>query len=165
MRKVLIKISNILLFYSPGSIPILQQEPVKVLYPKISSPETIDCDCGNMACDNVYWFRIVPEHNKVEYLAKCNNADRVTYGPTNQTRFKFSKRGSASFILRIPQVTEADAGIYSCVLADTRSKEEKFIPGTLLRPGGLYGHRSLTGVTYQAFGDSSLIGIEVATVI
>ncbi|XP_041836619.1 uncharacterized protein cd8b [Melanotaenia boesemani] len=117
-----------------GSSQILH-EPVNVLYPKISSSETLDCDCQNMACDNVFWFHTVPSKGKIQFIGKSNNADRVIYGKVDTNRYKLSKRGSSSFVLRIINVTEADAGIYSCVLKDTRTDTEKFRPGTLLRPG------------------------------
>ncbi|XP_061584287.1 uncharacterized protein cd8b [Cololabis saira] len=116
-----------------GLSQMLTQEPVKALYPKILSTETIECDCVNINCDTVLWFRIIPQLSKVQFLAKCNNADRIYLG-SNETRFKFNKRGS-SFVMRITQVTEADAGIYSCILRDSRMNAEKFVPGTLLRPG------------------------------
>ncbi|KAM4587254.1 signal-regulatory protein gamma [Odontesthes bonariensis] len=118
-----------------GSSQFQRGDPVNVLYPAISSDETIDCECVNIFCDNVYWFRTVPTEGKLEFLGKCNNAERVTYGEVNITRYKFSKRGGASFVLRILGVTEADAGIYSCVLKDSRKETEIFRPGFLLRPG------------------------------
>lgn len=130
--------SQILLFFS-GVDPDqrLLQEDVTIRYPKISSSETIDCDCGNVACDLVLWFR---SHisGKVEFLAKCNNADRVTYGDDiDKNRFKLSKRASNSFMLRIINVTEDDKGIYSCILKE-KNLQEIWKPGTLLLPGGLY---------------------------
>ncbi|XP_068999924.1 uncharacterized protein cd8b [Embiotoca jacksoni] len=121
-------------FWTQGSSQILIQETVKDRYPVISSTETIDCECSNFSCDHVYWFLTIPHKGTVTFLAKSNTANRVTYKTANETRFKFSKRGTASFVLRIIGVTEADAGIYSCVLKD-RSNAEIWRPGTRLRPG------------------------------
>ncbi|XP_071350737.1 T-cell surface glycoprotein CD8 beta chain [Trachinotus anak] len=120
--------------WTAGSGQILLQEPIKVLYPAISSQETIECDCVDISCDYVFWFRSNVSQGKVQFLGHCNNADRVNYGPgVKETQFRFSKRGSA-FVLRITSVTEEDAGIYSCVLKD-RSNKEVWKPGSLLQPG------------------------------
>ncbi|CAB1422824.1 unnamed protein product [Pleuronectes platessa] len=62
-----------------GSSQILVQEPVKVLYPEISSLENIECDCIN-SCDSVYWFRRTSLQHDLQFLGKCNTAERVTYG-------------------------------------------------------------------------------------
>lgn len=45
-----------------------------------------------------------------------------------------------SFALRIINVTEKDAGIYSCVLKDKKNTE-MWKTGTLLQPGGLYAKK------------------------
>lgn len=45
-----------------------------------------------------------------------------------------------SFPLRIINVTEKDAGIYSCVLRDKKNTE-MWKTGILLRPGGLYTNK------------------------
>nr|BBJ70072.1 CD8 beta molecule precursor [Seriola quinqueradiata] len=117
--------------WTAGSSQIPLQEPIKVHYPAIASHETIECDCVNIFCDSVYWFRSSPQ---VRFLGKCNNADRVNYGPNvEETKFKFSKRGSM-FVLRIMNVNTEDAGTYSCVLKD-RNGKEIWKPGSLLRPG------------------------------
>lgn len=52
----------------------------------------------------------------------------------DKTKFKLSRRGSQSFLLRIFKLTEADTGVYSCVLKG-KTNNELWIPGTLLRPG------------------------------
>lgn len=112
----------------------LLEEEVSVRYPKIPSSETIDCDCGSMACDLVFWFHS-DISGKVQFLGRCNNADRTLYGANvDQTRFKLSKRGSKSFALRIINVTKEDRGIYSCVLKE-KNLYEVWKPGTLLLPG------------------------------
>ncbi|XP_044031493.1 uncharacterized protein cd8b [Siniperca chuatsi] len=121
--------------WTSGSSQILQQETARVLYPKILSTEVIECDCVNISCDTVYWFRSISNHSKVQFLGKCNNADRATYGEGVETaRFKLSRRSSMSFMLRIINVSEADAGIYSCILKD-RKNTEMWKPGIFLRPG------------------------------
>ncbi|XP_008278750.1 uncharacterized protein cd8b [Stegastes partitus] len=117
-----------------GSSQILREEPTSVRYPALNSNENIECDCVDSYCDLVYWFRSNVNTGKVEYLGKCNNADRVTYGDVDEARFKIQKRGSMSFVLRITGVTEADAGIYSCILKD-KSQNDLWKPGVLLRPG------------------------------
>ncbi|XP_040015048.1 zinc finger matrin-type protein 1 isoform X3 [Xiphias gladius] len=121
--------------WTVGSSQILLQEPVKVLYPKISSQETIECDCVNPSCESVFWFHTNPGHDKVQFLGKHNNADRVTYGAgVSETKFKFRKSGSMSFELSIQGVKEEDTGIYSCVLKG-KSNTDTWKPGILLRPG------------------------------
>lgn len=150
--QVCVEISNIPLFPLLGSSQILQQEPVKVLYPAILSTESFECDCANISCDWVYWFRSNTNHLKVQFLGKSNNADRDSYGEdVDKKRIKISKRGSLSFTLRITNVTKEDTGIYSCVLTD-RKKTEMWKPGVLLLPGGLYAEissASFTAVKYQ----------------
>lgn len=53
-----------------------------------------------------------------------------------------------SFALRIINVTEKDAGIYSCVLKDKKNTE-MWKTGTLLQPGGLYT-KKLQCFTYSS---------------
>ncbi|KAF7208248.1 uncharacterized protein cd8b [Nothobranchius furzeri] len=118
-----------------GSSQMLQQDPVKVLYPEILSNETIECKCRDISCNVVFWFRTVPSKDQVEFIGKCNNADRTSWGAVDHSRFKLSKRGMSTFLLRIHNVTEEDAGIYSCIPRDERGSVEVFHPGVLLQPG------------------------------
>ncbi|XP_062267292.1 signal-regulatory protein gamma [Platichthys flesus] len=121
--------------WTAGSSHIIVQEPVKVLYPAISSPENFECNC-NHSCDSVYWFRKTSLHSNLTFLGKCNTAERVTYGPdVEPAQFKLSKRGNAAFVLRINSVRKEDEGTYSCVLKD-KGGEETWRSGTVLRPGG-----------------------------
>ncbi|XP_068450936.1 uncharacterized protein cd8b [Clinocottus analis] len=121
--------------WTSGSSQILQQEPVKVLYPELLSTEAIECDCVNISCESVYWFRSNHDRGELKYLGKCNNAERAFYGEgVDKTRFKLCKKSSASFTLRIINVTEEDAGSYSCVLKG-RKNTEMWRSGILLRPG------------------------------
>lgn len=130
------EISNVpCISLSVGSAPVLFQQKLTVLYPKINSPETIECDCLNYSCDSVFWFRI-NSSNHIDVIGKLNNADRVTWGKVDSTKYKLNKRSTTSFVLRVNKVTEADKGIYSCVLKHTNNEVWK--PGTLLLPGGLY---------------------------
>ena len=141
-----------LCFHSLGSSQFQQGNPVNVLYPNISSDVTVDCECGNIACDNVYWFHTVPTEDKLVFLGRCNNADRVLYGDVTKARYKLSRRGSAAFVLRILGVTKADVGIYSCVIRNSKKDIETLRPGFLLRPGGLYAKMSsasFPAVKYQ----------------
>nr|QPF15739.1 Cd8b protein [Chaunax abei] len=118
-----------------GSGQILQQETVNVLYPKILSTEVINCDCVEISCDSVFWFRSNSNHRKLQFLGKVNNADRPTHGNgVEEARFRLYKKSSVSFSLQIVNVQEEDAGIYSCVLKD-RKNTEMWKPGILLRPG------------------------------
>lgn len=121
--------------WKSGSSQTLPEDPVIERYPALHSNETIDCECVHPHCDFVYWFYSNLNTGKVQYLGKCNNADRDAYAPdVKKSRFKIQKRGSTSFVLRITDVTEADAGIYSCVLKD-KSQSELWKPGVFLRPG------------------------------
>ncbi|XP_040888915.1 uncharacterized protein cd8b [Toxotes jaculatrix] len=121
--------------WTAGASQIVGQEPVKVLYPKISASETIECDCADISCDSVYWFRITASNSAVQFIGKYNNADRSNYGTgVEESQFKFSKRSGSCFVLRIVSVTQEDTGIYSCVLKDKTNKEV-WKPGSLLLPG------------------------------
>lgn len=132
------EMSNIPLFPPPGSSLILQQETPHILYPTILSTQTIDCDCVNITCDSVYWFRSTSSHSKVQYIGRFNRADRSVHAKgLDEARFTFHRKSMGSFSLRIINVTEADAGIYSCVLRDKKNTE-MWKSGILLRPGGLY---------------------------
>uniref|UniRef100_UPI0037E8CD0C T cell receptor beta variable 20-1 n=1 Tax=Semicossyphus pulcher TaxID=241346 RepID=UPI0037E8CD0C len=118
-----------------GSNTILLQEPVKVLYPDILGTEALECDCFNISCDSVYWFYSSLTSGEVKFLGRCNNANRANYDAgLEKERFKISKRGGSSFTLRISNVTEADTGIYSCLVKD-RKNTEVWKPGVLLLPG------------------------------
>ncbi|XP_070704289.1 T-cell surface glycoprotein CD8 beta chain [Pempheris klunzingeri] len=126
------------LLWTSGSSQIQQQETAKVLYPKILSTEDVDCDCSNIMCDLVSWYRSVSSHSKMQFLGKCNNADRATYGPgVDRKRFILKRRSSSSFSLRIINVTEEDAGVYFWVYsyAKNGTKTGMWKPGILLRPG------------------------------
>lgn len=131
----------------------MQQETLNVLYPEILSTEAVDCDCVNISCDSVYWFRSISGNSNIQFIGKFNNANRPTYGNGVETaRFKSSRKSSMSFTLRIINVTEEDAGVYSCVLKD-RQNNEMWKSGILLRPGGLYAEissASFTAIKYQA---------------
>lgn len=124
--------------WSLGSGQILLQEPVKVLYPKISDNETIECECFNISCDFVFWFRTRQNTVEFEYIGKSNNADRDSYNKDNnqlfKSRFKIRKRSGVAYTLRINRVTHDDTGVYSCVLKDNKNTEV-WRPGVLLLPG------------------------------
>ncbi|CAK6958309.1 T-cell surface glycoprotein CD8 beta chain [Scomber scombrus] len=121
--------------WTSGLCQILKNGPLNVLYPKLGQTEAIYCDCVIIPCDSVYWFRIISQDKKVEYIGSYNNADRVYYKDINKSsRFTFNRRGSSSFSLRISNVSQEDTAIYSCVLKD-RKNNEMWIPGTLFLPG------------------------------
>ncbi|XP_067444104.1 T-cell surface glycoprotein CD8 beta chain [Thunnus thynnus] len=121
--------------WTSGSCHTLRQEALKVVYPKIHSAENIECNCAGISCDSVYWFRSISNHNKVEFLGRYNNADRAHYADKDkEAQFKFTRGSSASFMLRINNVTGEDTGIYSCVLRN-RTHHDMWKPGVLLLPG------------------------------
>ncbi|KAK2862425.1 hypothetical protein Q5P01_001958 [Channa striata] len=121
--------------WTAGSSQILLTEPTTVLYPKLGGSETIECGCGNITCDSVFWFFSNPSRGTVEFLGRCNNAERANYGKHfEHTRFKMTKRGTTSFMLRIINVTVADTGIYSCVVKE-KGITDMWKPGYLLLPG------------------------------
>lgn len=125
------------LFLPVGSSQIIVQEPVKDLYHAISSSVTVECDCSNIACESVLWFRSISSQSQLQYLGKYNNADRSNYGlEVDSSKFKFSKRGNM-FVLRINNVSKEDTGAYSCILKDKKNTDV-WKPGSLLWPGGLY---------------------------
>ncbi|XP_059184592.1 uncharacterized protein cd8b [Centropristis striata] len=123
--------------WTSGSSQFLQHGHVTVFYPKILSTEVIYCDCANMSCVSVYWFRSISKHSKVtlQFLGTCNNAGIDSYGDgLDKTRFKISRKSSTSFTLRITNVTEEDTGFYSCVLKD-RKHAESWKTVVHLQPG------------------------------
>lgn len=116
---------------------ILSQEKVAALYPELLSNGTVPCDCRNVQCDSVYWFRTVFATGQVQFLGRLNNANIANYGDgVNTARFLFKRKTKTSFMLNIVNVTEEDTGIYSCVLTDRRNTEV-WKSGILLLPGGL----------------------------
>lgn len=129
-------------FWKRLSVPtdpkvILSQEKLPALYPKLLSSGAIPCDCRNVQCDSVYWFRTVFATSQVQFLGRLNNADIPTYGDgVDRARFLFKRKTTTSFMLYIINVAEEDTGIYSCVLTD-RKNTEVWKSGILLLPGGL----------------------------
>lgn len=124
---------------------VSSQSPEKTLlvrYPKISDSETLNCDCYGL-CDEVFWFRSGYDINGsdiFQFLFLASKIDRVSYRPemtaTEKDHFKISARESGStvtFSLRIINVTEKDAGIYSCVFRNQNLSLWR--PGFQLRPG------------------------------
>ncbi|XP_077386532.1 uncharacterized protein cd8b [Festucalex cinctus] len=119
--------------WSLGSGQILQQA-FSILQPQLFSTQFIQCKCINILCESVIWFRTVPNLNKVQFLGRLNNANRLVYGHNvDSSRFQLSKKSSEAFILRISNVTKEDSGTYSCILKD-RKNEEVWQPGVLLLP-------------------------------
>lgn len=126
------------LFLSPllGSGQILGQEAVAVLYPQLLSTQIIVCDCGQIDCQNAFWFRSNSSHSKLQYLGRVNKASRSTHAPqVDKERFKLYHPSGTSFTLHVNSVTKEDAGIYSCVITD-KKHTEIWKPGILLDPGG-----------------------------
>nr|AIC33816.1 T cell surface glycoprotein CD8 beta [Lutjanus sanguineus] len=121
--------------WTSGLAKTVQPETINIRYPDLFSTETVDCDCVE-ACDTVYWYRSISNPSRIQFLGKCNNADSTSYGAgVEKARFKFSRKTSSmSFTLRIINVTEKDAGVYSCVLRDKKNIEI-WRPGVPLRPG------------------------------
>lgn len=139
------RVSNMPSCHLLGWSQILQQDTVKIQYPVLHSTEVIECDCGNVLCDNVYWFRSIHNHEKLEFLGRFNNAGRGS--PVDEAHFKLSRKSNTCFALFIINVTEEDTGIYSCVLKD-RKNTETWKSGILLRPGGLCAETS--GASFTA---------------
>ncbi|XP_053724500.1 uncharacterized protein cd8b [Synchiropus splendidus] len=125
---------TLILMWMPVPSQAQGQDPPHVLYPEILSSVSIECD-GSKNSDSVYWFHTSTHQRRVQFLVKSNNANRGSYGDkVDKSRYKINKRGSA-FTLRIINVTEDDAGVYSCVLKDLQNEEVWRPGGTLLRPG------------------------------
>lgn len=119
--------------------PILQQDQLLVLYPELLASEAIPCECGSTPCDLVYWLRTIPAVGQVQFLGKQNNANIFSHGTNvSKQRFEFKRKGRTTFLLRIVNVTEEDAGVYACVLRDRKAREV-WKSGILLLPGGWWG--------------------------
>ncbi|XP_033939495.1 uncharacterized protein cd8b [Pseudochaenichthys georgianus] len=120
--------------WSLGLSQTLLQEPLTVLYPKILSSSSIECDCADVACDSVYWFRSISNNSKMEFIGQGNHADRIILGNgVDKRRFKFINKSKILFVLQIFNLTKEDTGTYSCVLKKRNSETWK--PGFLLLPG------------------------------
>lgn len=116
---------------------VLHQEKLGALYPELLSTKAIPCDCRNIQCDSVYWFRTVLATSQVQYLGRLNNANIPSHRKgVDASRFIFKRKANILFLLTIVNVTEEDMGIYSCVLTD-RKGTEVWKSGILLLPGGL----------------------------
>ncbi|KAF3856027.1 hypothetical protein F7725_016750 [Dissostichus mawsoni] len=116
-----------------GSSQTLLQEPLTVIYPKILSSSSIECDCADVLCDSVYWFRSISNNSKMEFIGQGNHADRITFGKgVDKSRFKLISKSKKLFALQIINLTKEDTGTYSCVL---KKKNTTWKPGTLLLPG------------------------------
>lgn len=69
-------------------------------------------------------------------MGKQNNANIFSHGTNvSKQRFEFKRKGRTTFLLRIVNVTEEDAGVYACVLRDRKGREW-WKSGILLLPGG-----------------------------
>uniref|UniRef100_A0A8C5I1D8 Uncharacterized LOC114463735 n=1 Tax=Gouania willdenowi TaxID=441366 RepID=A0A8C5I1D8_GOUWI len=137
---ILLSLPGILLivsFWTHGLGQTLMQENTHILYPELLSDEFITCDCVDMICDSALWFRSTFSNSEVEFIGKFNIAGRSSYGAVNRSQFKFSTRGTSTFVLHVARITAADKGVYSCVLKD-KGSTEVWKPGTLLLPGGLW---------------------------
>jgi len=121
-------------------------EPLTVLYPKILSSPTIECDCADVPCVSVYWFRSISNNSKMEFIGLGNHADRIKLGDgVDERRFKFIIKSKNLFALQIINLTKEDTGTYSCVLK--KRSDETWKPGILLLPGGLLAKISSASFT------------------
>ncbi|KAL3059047.1 hypothetical protein OYC64_011057 [Pagothenia borchgrevinki] len=117
-----------------GLSQTMLQEPLTVLYPKILSSQTIECDCADVPCVSVYWFRSISNNSKMEFIGLGNHADRIKLGDgVDKRRFKFIIKSKKLFALQIINLTKEDTGTYSCVLK--KGPNETWKPGNLLLPG------------------------------
>uniref|UniRef100_H3BW10 Cd8 beta n=1 Tax=Tetraodon nigroviridis TaxID=99883 RepID=H3BW10_TETNG len=139
-RMILLTLAWSLLMASQASDVnlILEQDKPVALYPDLFSEALIHCTDGNLQPDAVYWFRtLLPAAAaaRAQFLGKLNNADVFSPGEgVSRDRFKSRKKTKNVFSLKIINVTEEDAGLYSCVMKD-RKATEVWKPGVLLLPG------------------------------
>ncbi|XP_054640833.1 uncharacterized protein cd8b [Dunckerocampus dactyliophorus] len=121
--------------WTSGSGQILQHKEAEFLYPELHSTQIIQCDCVNISCGAIFWFRTLLSNNKVQFLGRINSANRDFYGDDVEiTRFKLSKKNNEAFTLQIINVTKDDAGSYSCILTNRRG-QELWMPGVFFLPG------------------------------
>lgn len=105
-----------------------------IRYPKINGSESLNCDCPDHACQEVFWYRYLQTTKTFQFLMYVNSAGRELIGDNlNPSLFKgtVSNGPKVSYNLRIADLQREDAGFYSCMF-----KAKKIMPsGYYIKPG------------------------------
>ncbi|MCJ8741173.1 hypothetical protein PDJAM_G00067680 [Pangasius djambal] len=114
---------------------------VTVHFSSINGSESLSCSCPDHQCQRVYWYRLLPDSNTLEFLVSTNNLNKPHYaGHIDKNRFKTDVVDSTkvSYKLRITDIQKNDAGFYSCLLSSQNSAQDPkdLMPeGYSIRPG------------------------------
>ncbi|XP_028829501.1 uncharacterized protein cd8b isoform X2 [Denticeps clupeoides] len=102
---------------------------VTVRYPDLNGSEMLQCECVTKSCQFVMWFRQLRSTSEFQFLMTHTLLDKALPAQGELAiDLKPSWTGSTS-TLRIKNITERDAGFYSCMVDGT------MLPGYMLRPG------------------------------
>ncbi|TRY95137.1 hypothetical protein DNTS_003849 [Danionella cerebrum] len=110
------------------------QAKTDIRYPKIKGTETITCDCPDHTCQEVFWYRFLQNTQTLQFLLFVNSAGREQLGDkVNQSRFKgtVTQGFKNSYFLRVSDLQEDDAGLYSCLFKNKHEMPE----GAYIKPG------------------------------
>ncbi|XDV38415.1 hypothetical protein PO909_007830 [Leuciscus waleckii] len=110
------------------------QATSNVFYTKINGTQSLNCECPDHTCQEVFWYRYLESTNTLQFLMYVNSAGREKHDE-NIAASKF--KGTVStvknvvYTLRIMELQEDDAGLYSCMF-----KTKNFVPaGYYIMPG------------------------------
>ncbi|XP_056114195.1 uncharacterized protein cd8b [Rhinichthys klamathensis goyatoka] len=110
------------------------QATSNVFYPKINGAQSLNCECPDHTCQEVFWYRYLESKNSPQFLMYVNSASREEHGENiNASKFKgtVSSGQKVVYTLRIMELQEDDVGFYSCMF-----KTKNVVPaGYYILPG------------------------------
>lgn len=110
------------------------QATSNVFYSKINGTQSLNCECPDHTCQEVFWYRYLESRNTLQFLMYVNSASREQHGENIiVSKFKgtVSTGQKVIYTLRIMELQEDDAGFYSCMF-----KTKSFVPaGYYILPG------------------------------
>ncbi|XP_039544305.1 uncharacterized protein LOC120490873 [Pimephales promelas] len=110
------------------------QATSNVFYPKINETQSLNCNCPDHTCQEVFWYRYLESKNSLQFLMYVNSAGREQHGENIEiSKFKgtVSTTQKAVFTLRIMELKKDDVGFYSCMF-----KTKNVVPaGYYIMPG------------------------------
>ncbi|KAL0163115.1 hypothetical protein M9458_042511, partial [Cirrhinus mrigala] len=106
-----------------AAIPTFQATP-SVLYTKINDSQTLNCECPDHSCQEVFWYRYLERTKTLQFLLYVNSAGREQHGEhLDGSRFKgsVSSGQKVTYTLRITGLQEGEIGLYSCMFKTKNS--------------------------------------------